>query len=193
MKNQIIDVKQSVQVSGIFLRLSATAVFFLLGCRISSLEPETELKLFNLSHLSHLYQEIAVGGQEMAVIHIYSEFPDYDWVEAKDEGMACVDDAARAAVVYLRHFEMVGDTASLRRGRNLLEFCRYMQADDGQFYNIILADRTINREGKTSYKSFGWWAARGLWALGEGYRVFHHRDPSYAATLKKHIQKSFVH
>ncbi len=152
-----------------------------------------ELRLTNLSHLNYLYEEVTVSGQPMAIVHIYSEYPDYQWVDASNEGVACVDDAARAAVVYLRHFEITGDTTSLKRGRKLIDFCRYMQADDGLFYNFIFADHTINRDGKTSYKSLGWWTARALWALGEGCRIFYKRAPSYGALLQQHIQKAFVH
>ncbi len=152
-----------------------------------------ELRLTNLSHLNSLYQEIKIDDQPMAIIHIYSEYPDYKWVDASNEGIACVDDAARAAVVYLRHFEITGDTTSLRRGKKLIDFCRHLQAEDGLFYNFIYADHLINREGKTSYKSLGWWTARGVWAMGEGYRIFHDRDPAYAGLLQQYMQKTFVH
>ncbi len=151
------------------------------------------LRLTNLAHLNYLYEEVRISGQPMAIIHIYSEYPDYKWVDAGNEGIACVDDAARAAVVYLRHFEVTGDTSSLRRARRLIDFCCYLQAGDGQFYNFIFADHAINRDGQTSLKSFGWWAARGVWAFGEGYRVLHERDPAYAKILQQHLQKAFVH
>jgi len=152
-----------------------------------------KLRLTNLAHLNSLYEEIKIDDQPVAIIHIYSEYPDYKWVDANNEGIACVDDAARAAVVYLRHFEVAGDTSSLRRARRLIDFCRYLQADDGQFYNFIFADHAINRDGQTSFKSLGWWAARGVWATGEGYRVFRNRDPTYAGLLQQHLQKTFAH
>jgi Glycosyl hydrolase family 9 len=152
-----------------------------------------KLRLTNLAHLNSLYEEIKIDGQPMAIIHIYSEYPDYKWVDASNEGVACLDDAARAAVVYLRHSEVTGDTTSLRRGRRLIDFCRHMQAEDGLFYNFILADHSINREGRTSFKSLGWWAARGVWAMGEGYRIFRDRDPAYAKLLQQCMQKTFVH
>src|SRR5574341_2157572 len=97
-------------------------------------EQPAKLRLTNLAHLNSLYEEIKIDGQSMAIVHIYSEYPDYKWVDAGNEGIACVDDAARAAAVYLRHFEVTGDTASLRHGRRLIDFCRYMQAEDGLFY-----------------------------------------------------------
>lgn len=172
-------------------------VLFILCCLLSGMftgcRSQLELRLVNLAHLNHLYEEIRIDGRDMAIIHIYSEYPGYGWVDAGEEGIACVDDAARAAVVYLRHFELTGDTGSLERARKLLEFCRFMQAEDGLFNNFILNDHSINREGKTSYKSLGWWAARAIWALGEGCRVFHRREPEYARVLEAHLQKTFVH
>ncbi len=166
-------------------------ILLLLGCNREAAQQKVGLQWVNLAHLNHLYEEVVIDGKPMAIIHIYSEYPDYEWVDASDEGIACVDDVARAAVVYLRHFEITEDSASLERARKLLEFCRYMQAEDGQFYNFIYQDRSRNTDGKTSFKSFGWWAARGLWALGEGYRVFLKRDPQYARQLETQIKKTF--
>lgn len=178
------------------MRIAYSLFMFLLssvGCLQNASWPSTDLKFVNLAHLNRLYEDVVIDGKEMAIIHIYSEYPDYGWVDAQNEGVACVDDAARAAVVYLRHFEISGDTTSLKRARKLLDFCLYMQADDGEFYNFIYADHSINHDGETSFKSFGWWAARGVWALGEGYRVFHKMDASYADLLKRHVQKTYVH
>lgn len=178
-----------------YLRLTAFACFslFIFFACHDSPQPKADLVLVNLAHLNHLYEEIEIDGKDMAIIHIYSEYPDYAWVDAQNEGIACVDDAARAAVLYLRHFENTNDATSLRRARRLIDFCRHLQAEDGLFYNFIFADHTINREGKTSFKSLGWWTARGVWALGEGYRVFRQRDPPYAEVLKSHLEKTFAH
>src|SRR5690349_2873455 len=115
----------------------------------------------NLAHLNFLVEDVDIAGQPMAITHIYSESPKYEWVDASGEGIAAVDDAARAALVYLTDYESTGDPASLDKARRLLNFVLYMQAEDGQFYNFIL-DRagTINQTGNTSFKSSGWWAAR---------------------------------
>src|SRR5688572_27673884 len=128
----------------------------------------------NLDHLNFLVEDVDIAGQPMAITHIYSEFPDYAWVDASGEGIAAVDDAARAALVYLADYESTGDAASLDKARRLLNFTLYMQAEDGEFYNFIL-DRTgtINQTGNTSFKSSGWWAARAAYALGLGSRVMH--------------------
>jgi hypothetical protein len=140
----------------------------------------------NFAHLDHLTEHVALGGDTVSIVHIYANYPDYRWVAAAEsgpEGIACVDDAARAAVLSLRSFELRGDTASLERARGLLAFVMHMQAADGEFYNFILADHTINFSGKTSFKSFGWWATRGLWAMAMGGRIFRDRDPLLARRL----------
>jgi hypothetical protein len=139
----------------------------------------------NLSHLNHLQEDVVLGGVEMALTHVYSEYPDYKWVDAGNEGTACVDDASRAVIVYLTDFEKTGNRASLERARKALNFVLYMQAEDGEFYNFIRRDGTVNRDGPTSVKSMGWWAARAMWAMGYGYRVFSKEDPSYAKQLRE--------
>jgi len=144
----------------------------------------------NLDHLNFLVEDVEIAGQPMGIIHIYSEYPKYDWVDASGEGIACVDDAARAAIVYLNDYELTGDKKSLDKAKRLLNFVLYMQAEDGEFYNFIY-DRqgTINKTGNTSYKSAGWWAVRGAWALGVGYRVLKEKDKGYAKTLELAFQR----
>jgi len=153
---------------------------FLPGASLAQEEPD----LVNLDHLIHLTEPVTIDGREMALVHIYAEYPDYAWVDAAGEGLSCVDDVARAAIVYLWQYERSGDPVLLDLARATLEFVRYMQAEDGAFYNFV-TDRagTINTQGNTSYKSLGWWAMRGLWALGEGVRVFQTADPAYADQL----------
>jgi len=144
----------------------------------------------NLTHLNFLVEDVDIAGQPMAITHIYSEYPRYEWVDASGEGIAAVDDAARAALVYLTDYESTGDSASLDKARRLLDFVLYMQADDGQFYNFILdRDGTINQTGNTSFKSSGWWAARAARALGAGYRVMRSVDPTYASQLEQAFQR----
>jgi hypothetical protein len=144
----------------------------------------------NLSHLNFLVEDAEIAGQPMAITHIYSEYPRYAWVDASGEGIACIDDAARAALVYLADYDRTHDQASFDKARRLLNFVLYMQAEDGQFYNFIL-DRsgTINKTGNTSYESSGWWAARAARALGEGYLVIHSNDPAYASRLEQAFKR----
>jgi len=141
--------------------------------------------LVNFAHLEHLTQTVHLNGQPCDIIHIYSEYPDYQWVDAAEEGIACVDDVARAAVVYLRYFELTGADSLLAKAKRLLNFVLYMQAADGEFYNFIDSTFQINKTYRTSEKSFNFWAARGYWALGMGYLIFKTRDQDYAAKLKE--------
>ena len=142
--------------------------------------------LINLTHLNSLVEPMAVEGRELSLVHIYSEAPDYGWVDASGEGIACVDDVARAAIVYLNYYRDTHDPAALAHARRLLNFVMYMQAEDGEYFNFVTDNQgTINRTGQTSYKSWSWWAARGQWALAEGYALFRDLDPDYAAQLKE--------
>jgi len=141
--------------------------------------------LINLAHLNLLSEEAQIDGQPVLITHIYSEAPRYTWVDASGEGIAALDDVARAVIVYLDFYAETGNARALERARAGLNFTLRLQADDGEFYNFVL-DRsgTINRDGGTSYKSLGWWAYRGLWALARGYAVFKDVDPEYAAQLQ---------
>ena len=68
--------------------------------------------IVNFGHLDHLTEKISFQGDSVNIVHIYSNYPDYAWVGAAEsgpEGIACVDDAARAAVVSLRHYELTKD------------------------------------------------------------------------------------
>ena len=75
----------------------------------------------NTSHLDYLYEEIVVDDTEMAFIHIYSNYPEYKYIDDADEGTACVDDAARAAIFYLNNFNYSQDSSSLLKNKKLLE------------------------------------------------------------------------
>jgi hypothetical protein len=142
----------------------------------------------NLSHLNFLNEKVKIDGKEMLITHVYSEYPNYQWVDASGEGIACVDDTARAAVVYLNDYEQTKNQDSLNKAKLALNFVMHMQASDGEFYNFINKDLSINKDGPTSIKSFDWWAARGMWALGYGYKVFNKIDPEYA----KELNNSFL-
>jgi hypothetical protein len=138
---------------------------------------------FNLAHLDFLGEDVVLAGDTLRFIHIYSEAPDWRFVGDDDEGIACVDDAARAAVVYLRHYETTGSERSRRTATKLLRFVRHQQAPSGLFYNFVW-DRALrpNVEHRTSVATeVSWWAARAAWALGTGARVLATADPAEAA------------
>lgn len=148
--------------------------------------------LINLQHLDYLNEDVVVAGIPMIITHIYSEYPDYQWVDAHGEGIACVDDVARSVLVYLMHYERFGDKGSLDKARKALNFVMYMEQEDGEFYNFVFNDHTINTKGHTSRKSFSFWAVRGLRALCYGYKVFSTIDDTYADSLHRHIDRTFT-
>jgi hypothetical protein len=154
--------------------------------------PEAPAVRVNLAHLDHLGEDVGRDGETLRIVHIYANAPTYAWVGDDDEGEACVDDAARAAVVYLRDFEQNGTAASRAKAEALLRFVAYMQTDRGTFYNFVW-DRSlrINTEHQNSKADrFEWWAARGLWALGEGARVLKAADPAAAQRYAAHVRRS---
>jgi hypothetical protein len=178
-------IRKTLMMNRILATTLSTLAFLSLACAQPS--------LVNFSHLRHLTETILLGGDSVDIVHVYANYPDYGWREAADagtEGVACVDDAARAAVLYLRHYELSGNNESLTHARALLSFVLKMQTDDGEFYNFIHRDYSINKTGRTSLKSFGWWASRGVWCLGTGYRVFRSIDPVFGATLKRAMERS---
>lgn len=114
---------------------------------MSSLLPsqaQEETDLVNLAHLDFLTEPVTIDGKDMAIVHIYSETPNYEWVDAAGEGITAVDDVARAAVVYLWQYEQLKAKSApeadevLRRARLCLEFVRYMQTSDGAFITLSL-------------------------------------------------------
>ncbi len=138
-----------------------------------------------LDHLRHLGIDVTVAGRPARAVALYAEAPDYRPIgsPARDgfEGLAAVDDAARAAVVYLRHFEQTADPRSKEEALGLLTFVTAMEQGDGEFLNFVHADGTPNRAAPTSRKSFSYWAARALWAMGEAVRVLGPDDPGVDA------------
>ncbi len=160
-------------------------VFSNLSCAQTN---EKNLTLVNTSHLDSLYEDITVDNKAMGIIHIYSDYPDYKWVGDDDEGIACVDDAARAAVFYLKFYQLKNDDESLRKAKNLLHFLLFMQAKNGYFYNFIWPDHTINKTFKTSVAEPNWWSWRAVWALMEGYEILKQNDKVFASEILKKVE-----
>jgi len=142
----------------------------------------------NLAHLDHLQRVVLLNGEEVRVVQIYSEAPDYHLVGDEDEGFTCVDDVARAARLYLLLYKQESNPEYLERARGMLSFVMAMQATDGEFYNFLLPGPVINTGHKNSAKAIDWWTARGFRALAEGYGVFKPIDPEFAARLRTAVE-----
>lgn len=176
------------------LRLTAAALTILSSfCfpQDRTTQDEVDTSIVNTSHLDKLYEKVNLDGRDMAIVHIYAEAPDYKWTEAKGEGIACVDDVARAAVFYLRYFMVTNSAADLIKTKLLYEFLFHMQAQNGLFYNFINSDYSINKEGGNSKPMADWWSWRALWAMGEAYRYFYERDKDLSLRLQNSLIKGF--
>ncbi|MCU7514239.1 MAG: hypothetical protein HF300_16890 [Ignavibacteria bacterium] len=176
------------------LRFTAAVLIFISSSFFTpgpAAQDEVDTSIVNSSHLDRLYEKINLDGRDMAIVHIYAEAPDYNWTEAKGEGIACVDDVARAAIFYLRYFNVTHNAAHLIRTKLLLEFLFYMQAENGLFYNFINSDHSINKEGANSKPLADWWSWRALWAMGEAYRYFYEKDKDLSMRLQNSLIKGF--
>lgn len=154
-----------------------------------SCNSEDNRQQLNTSHLDHLYEEIKVNNIDMAIIHIYANYPSYEFIDDEDEGMACVDDAARAAVFYLELYKYNSNEEYLKKHKKLTEFLLYMQADNGYFYNFIWSDYSINKEHINSVAEPNWWSWRALWALTESHEYYKSKDKIFAERILNSIDK----
>ena len=178
--------------------VTALAVLALSGCARSTpsdAEPAGPAPLhLSLDHLRHLGLDVMVNGRPVRAVALYAEAPDYrpTGSPARDgyEGIASVDDAARAAVAYLRAHESTGDSRARDEAFGLLAFVAAMEQGDGEFVNFIDSAGRLNRVAPSSVKSMSYWAARGVWALGEAVRVLGPADSTRLNALRPVLDRA---
>ncbi len=133
---------------------------------IKEVEPTNKQDAINLQHFYHLYKEINIDGDSMAIVHIYSEAPDYEYTIEPKEGYTCVDDVARAIVMLSEYYKVADDQPTiLRQIKMMVRFILHMQNENGYFNNFIWNDLTINTTYKTTVAELNWWSLRALWAM----------------------------
>ncbi|WP_026339287.1 hypothetical protein [Psychromonas ossibalaenae] len=126
--------------------------------------------LVNLQHLDHLYEERTIeSGEKLGLIHIYSEYPDYEWVKDPLEGVSALDDMARAIVVYSDAYQQTKEKAHFEKMTSLINSILFLHSDNGYFNNFIYPDNTVNTTYKTSLANANWWTWRAIWALSYTY------------------------
>ena len=124
----------------------------------------------NLDHFNHLFKEIELNGKDVGIVHIYSEYPNYEFEIEPNEGFTCVDDVARAIVMLSKYLEAnKNDLEVLKKMKLLCEFVLQMQNENGYFNNFIWNDLSINTIYKTSVAELNWWSFRALWGLETAY------------------------
>jgi hypothetical protein len=93
--------------------------------------------------------------------------------ESGIEGVACLDDAARALVLWTDLWSRTKLPVAREWVDGLLTFCRWMQQDDGRFVNFVLDWNGVrNIDGITSRADgSSFWQARGARAMAKAWRA----------------------
>ena len=135
-----------------------------------------------LRQLQQLTRPVAMAGPRAAAIAVYAEplgaerdalFEHRPAREQGVEGVACVDDAARAIVLYCRIWRRHRIRSAREAAYDLLRWLGYMQDGDGKFGNFIIDwSGHRNRDGATSQAGGAAWQARALHALAYGVGTF---------------------
>lgn len=116
------------------------------------------------------------------------------------QGAYNADDMARAAVVYIRHYNLFGDDLSQERAYQLLRGVTYLQTATGENAGGVVLwmqpDGTLSPvvagdlDGLPSDSEDSYWLARTIWALGEGYAMFADLDADFADFLQSRMELS---
>lgn len=124
-----------------------------------------------LRQLERLTRVVPAAGQGAVALAVYEVDGTLASArESGEEGVACVDDAARAMSLYCDLWTVTGDARHRTRAIALLEFVLWMQAPDGRFVNFIhdwSGER--NATGATSFAGGSFWQARGLHGLAKAW------------------------
>jgi hypothetical protein len=131
-----------------------------------------------IRQLSQLTQPVPAAGPDALALAVYAEvrpggFERRVAAEQGFEGVACVDDAARAAVLYCQIWRQKRFPWARTAAEGLLRFVAFMQDEDGRFANFILGwDGQKNLLGSSSVPG-GWpWQTRAMHALAHGVAAF---------------------
>jgi len=127
-----------------------------------------------LRQIARLTRNVPSAGERSLAVAVYADAVNVTVGarEAGDEGVACVDDAARALEVYCDIWDATGLPWALRWCEGLLDFILYMQEPDGRWLNFISDwSGTPNRVGRTSVAGGGFWQSRALVALARAART----------------------
>lgn len=150
-----------------------------------------------LRQLRKLLLPVGDPAQEMIAPAIYAT-PDGmpPGNETGYEGVTCVDDAARAAILYARIWHERGDLWARDILLGLMRFVLSMQQPSGRFLNFVL-DWTGRRnyEGPTSEESLREWSSRAFVAMIAAWQALcgEEQDAAWCAVLEGAIERTWPH
>lgn len=129
-----------------------------------------------LNRLVSLSRPLAIDGPPALGIAVYAR-DDGSHISAREtgeEGVTCLDDVARALVLWCDLWERTRSPVARQWVDGLLAFCRWMQQADGRFLNFVYDwNGTLNVEGATSRADgASFWHARGARAMAKVWRTF---------------------
>jgi hypothetical protein len=127
-----------------------------------------------LRQIERLSRPVPAAGPDAFAIAVYADATDRTFPAADlgYEGVACVDDAARAVVLFLDLWEATRLPSMRSHAEGLVDFLLYMQQADGLFVNFIWDwEGRRNDSGPTSFPGGGFWHARGVRALAKAAMV----------------------
>jgi len=123
-----------------------------------------------LRQLHRLTRSVPAAGTSARALAVYADATDrlVPARQSGEEGVACVDDAARGLVLLADLWAVTGDPALRRWADGLLDFILYLQRPDGRFVNFIHDwSGVLNEGGRTSVPGGAFWQARALSGLAK--------------------------
>ena len=127
-----------------------------------------------LRQLARLTRPLPAAGAGALAIAVYGSDADLPIAAAESgfEGVACVDDAARACELLCDVWAATGLAAVREWAEGLLQFVLWMEDGDGRWLNFVLDwHGRRNRGGLTSAAGANFWQARALNALAAAWTV----------------------
>jgi hypothetical protein len=139
-----------------------------------------------LRQIARLGRAVPSLSPKACAVAIYASAND-DMVVAREsgfEGVACVDDAARALELYCELWRTTKLPWTLAWCEGLLDFILAMQDNDGRWVNFIRDwEGTPNRVGRTSIAGGEFWQARAMLSLAKASLVLD--DPRVVRALTR--------
>lgn len=126
-----------------------------------------------LRQLSRLTRPLPAAGPRACALAVYEVAGALAPArESGEEGVACVDDVARALALYCDLWAATRHDRFLEGATAFLDFVLWMQRPDGRFVNFVLDwQGRRNLEGPTSVAGGAFWQARGLRGLAKAWVV----------------------